>query len=56
MAEPFTVDDVMPDVEGLPEGLTQDMFREQYGSLTDPRFAKMATEIQRRLKECAVLQ
>lgn len=54
-SEEFTVADVMPEVEGLPENLSQAEFVAEYGGLLDPRFLKMTVEIQRRLSACEIL-
>lgn len=55
LSEPFAVADLMPEVEGLPENLSQAEFAEQYGGLMDPRFLAMTVEIQRRLSACEIL-
>ncbi|MFO1095532.1 MAG: hypothetical protein U0992_19845 [Planctomycetaceae bacterium] len=56
LSEPFEIGDLMPPIEGLPENLTQEQFREQYRSLTDARFAKVAQEVQARMKKCKLLE
>jgi len=56
LAEPFEVGDLMPEIDGLPENLTQDDFAEQFGSLTDPRFLKLTAEIQQRFAKCEILK
>lgn len=56
LKEPFEVGDLMPEIDGLPENLTQDDFAAQYGSLTDPRFLKLTAEIQQRFAQCKLLK
>lgn len=55
LAAAFESDGLMPSIDGLPEGLSQDAFKEQFGSLTDPRFLKMTVEIQQRMLSCELL-
>lgn len=55
LAEPFTTADLMPPIDGLPEGLSHHEFRAQYGSMTDPRFLEMANEFRRRMADCELL-
>jgi len=55
LSEPFTVGDLMPEIDGLPENLTHDEFDAQFGALNDPRFLKMTVEIQQRTAKCSIL-
>ena len=56
VSQPIGTGDVLPDLEGLPEGLSDAEFREEYGSVDDPRFRQMTAEIKRRLGTCPLLQ
>ena len=47
--------DFFPEVEGLPEGLTRDVFQEEYGGLGGAKTNEIVEEIQRRLNECPIL-
>lgn len=56
LAEAWTADDLMPSIDGLPEGLSEREFAEQYGSLADPRFLQVTVDIRQRLRHCRLLQ
>ena len=46
----FAVPLVMPSVEGLPEGLSNEELAKQFGPATDARFRKQLREIEARIK------
>ena len=56
MAGTVSVDDLMPPIDGLPEGLSREEFRDRFGSMTDPRFLKIATEFRERMQNCELLR
>ncbi len=47
----FAWPDFLPESDGLVEGLTQNAFDEQFGSLTDARFLSQRARILERLKK-----
>jgi hypothetical protein len=55
VSQPIQVSDVLPRLDGLPEGLPDAEFREQFGSVDDPRFREMTAEIKSRLGTCPLL-
>jgi len=50
LAERVHIDRVLPDISGLPEGLSAREFKSQYGSVWDSRFKKLDAEIRRRVE------
>jgi hypothetical protein len=44
---------LMPDVAGLPDGLSADRFTARYGSATDPRFLAALDDLRRRVRPAA---
>ncbi len=48
--------DFFPGVEGLPSGLTRDVFQSEYGGLGGKETQRLANEIERRLALCRGLQ
>jgi len=54
--EGVSVEDYLPDLHDLPEGLTRDEFQMEYGGLGGDGTQRVATEILRRLAGCAGLQ
>jgi hypothetical protein len=51
----FVVDDFFPDVAELPENLTVEQFRRDYGGVGDPRYREQVDTIDRLLDRCAGL-
>jgi hypothetical protein len=51
LAESFSVAAFMPEIDGLPEGLSTAQFKEKYGAARSPRFGKQIAEIDRRILE-----
>ena len=51
LATDFQLDDYMPPVEDLPEGLSTSDFLQQIGSESDVRFRELTREIRRRIDE-----
>jgi hypothetical protein len=49
LAESFSVSAFMPKVDGLPEGLSADQFRKQFGGTRGPRYSKQVAEIDQRI-------
>jgi hypothetical protein len=47
----FEVADHVPDVTGLPEGLSKAKFEDAYGSEADPRFKKALEDIRKRISD-----
>ena len=47
----FKVEDYVPDVTGLREGLSKERFRTDYGSEGDHRFQKAVDEVRKRVGE-----
>lgn len=45
-------DDVCPEIDGLPEGITQDEFQTKYGGLGGAESGEIVKEIQSRLAKC----
>jgi uncharacterized protein YfiM (DUF2279 family) len=50
------IEDYLPDLHGLPEGLTRDQLQAQYGGLGGEGTQKVVSEIRRRLAACVGLQ
>jgi hypothetical protein len=50
----FEVEEFVPDVTGLAEGLSKERFKADYGSETDPRFRKALDEVRKRVRELPV--
>jgi hypothetical protein len=48
--------DVVPDLRGLPEGLSRDVFQADYGGLGGEGTQRVVEEIRKRLAGCAALQ
>jgi hypothetical protein len=48
----FTVDDFFPPTADLPEDLTVEQFRRDYGSVGSPRYREMTAAIEARLDRC----
>ena len=51
----FSVADFFPPVADLPENLTVEQFRRDYGGVGSPRYRQMAAEIESRLDRCPAL-
>ena len=51
----FTIDDFFPPVADLPEHLSAEQFRHDYGGVGSPRYREQVSEIERRLDSCAAL-
>jgi hypothetical protein len=51
LAESFSVASFMPEVDGLPEGLSAAQFKDQFGAARGPRFDKQIAEIDQRILE-----
>jgi hypothetical protein len=49
LAESFSVSAFMPKVDSLPEGLSADQFRKQFGATRGPRDSKQVAEIDQRI-------
>jgi hypothetical protein len=47
----FEVEEFVPDLAGLAEGLSKERFEADYGSETDPRFRKALDEVRKRVRE-----
>jgi len=47
--------DLFPEVKGLPEGLTRDVFQDEYGGLGGAKTNEIVEEIRRRLNTCSIL-
>jgi uncharacterized protein YfiM (DUF2279 family) len=48
--------DFLPEIQGLPEGISRDEFKAEYGGLGGAGTRKVVEEIQRRLATCGALQ
>ena len=48
--------DFFPGIEGLPSGLTRDVFQSEYGGLGGKETLRLADEIERRVAACKALQ
>ena len=46
----------MPEIQGLPEGISRDKFQAEYGGLGGAGTRKLVEEIQRRLATCGGLR
>jgi hypothetical protein len=44
--------DLCPDIQGLPEGISRDDFQAEYGGLGGAETGRIVEEIQRRLSTC----
>jgi hypothetical protein len=55
LREGFSVDDFLPPISDLPEDLTTEQFRLDYGGAGSQRYRQMANEIESRLDRCAAL-
>ena len=51
----FAVADFFPPAADLPENLTVEQFRRDYGGVGSPRYRELAAEIEARLDGCAGL-
>ena len=51
----FAVDDFFPDTAGLPENLTVEQFRRDYGGVGSQRYREQVDTIDRLLDRCAGL-
>jgi len=51
----FAVNDVFPPAADLPENLTTEQFRREYGSVGSRRYRQKVSEIESRLNRCAAL-
>ena len=51
----FVVEDFFPPIDGLPENLTPEEFRQRYGRMGSPRYRAAVEEIEARLDRCAAL-
>jgi hypothetical protein len=49
------VDDFFPQISDLPEGLTVEQFRTEYGGVGSTRYREQVREIETRLGQCAAL-
>jgi len=49
------VADLFPSVEGLPEGISGDVFQSEYGGLGGTKTRSLLSEMERRLQTCAAL-
>ena len=49
LADSFNIRDYMPDIKDLKEGISWKDFTDDYGSLSDNRYQKIRTEIQKRI-------
>jgi uncharacterized protein YfiM (DUF2279 family) len=56
IARGVTTDYFFPDISGLPEGISQDTFRSEYGGLGGAGTQRLFEEIDRRLDSCKGLQ
>ena len=54
LAKRFRIDRVLPELSGLPEGLSARELKSQYGSVWDARFKKLDAEIRRRVESLAM--
>jgi len=52
----FTEDDMMPSIDGLPEGLTQAQFSRLFGGVAAPAYKDMVAEIDRRVAALTVFR
>ncbi len=50
LAKSFVVETFVPEIEGLPEGLTAAQFKTQYGAKTGPKVLEQLTDIDRRIE------
>jgi hypothetical protein len=55
LASGFVVDDFFPPAADLPENLTADQFRRDFGGIGSQRYRKQVDEIETRLDHCAAL-
>lgn len=53
--EGITGDDLCPPIDNLPEGLTQDEFRDQYGGLGGVESTSVVKDMTERLKTCSAI-
>jgi hypothetical protein len=50
LADSFIIQNYMPDVKDLKEGISMKDFVKEYGSLSDIRFQKIHSDIQKRIQ------
>ena len=46
----FSVEDFVPKIEGLKDGLSADQFRDAFGSVGDERFIRAVADIRKRIR------
>jgi len=51
----FDTGDFFPEIEGLPEGLSRDVFQTKYGGLGGAGTSRIVDDIRRRLAQCRIL-
>lgn len=56
VADGFSLDEVFPSAEGLPEGIAEDELQNTYGGVGGPRYQEIADDLEQRLKSCDLLQ
>lgn len=52
----ISISDILPDVDGLPENISAEQLRDEYGGVEGDEFRRWEAEIQRRLDEAPLLQ
>ncbi len=50
VARSFAVADYLPEPTGLPEDLSREQFRRDFGSFDDPRFKAEVAEVRKRIR------
>lgn len=55
LARPVSIDVLFPPAADLPEGLTEQEFKANYGGVEGRRYREVANEIERRVKSCEIL-
>src|SRR6185436_867681 len=55
LGESYTADDFFPPVSDLPENLTVEAFRRDYGGVGDQRYRQKIREVEARLDSCPAL-
>jgi hypothetical protein len=50
LADKFAVEDFLPRADGLSDGISQEEFAREYGTVSDPRFKEMTAKIRQRIE------
>ena len=56
VAEKWTIEELVPPIDGLPEGISEAVLEQKFGGVSGRRFADLEAEIERRLSSRPMLQ